>query len=274
MLIDVSSHHFHPNIFISSEHLNLVPSYSSQHFHPIMSISSLHLDLIPSSLTIPSTQKAGYYIAPGTTFYFSAEIMNDKPETRDAAVVIDWEFVPNTTPGSGFKQVHPLWLDIDGACGLRGSEVPVPDNGTAKVFSLDMTPPWKATFSADIISINSHLHDGGLSLLVTKNGSTVCDSVAGYGESEGYVSTSVHEHGALAVIPENGVSKEKRAPAHTVRTPHLSSMNACVLPGTKVQPGDEWSVRANYNMTKYKGMADGNGLAPVMGIGVVYIVKN
>ena len=221
--------------------------------------------------TTASTQKAGYYIAPGSTFYFSAEIMNDKPETRDAALVVDWEFVPNTP---GFKQATPLWLDIDGACGARGSQVPVPDNGAAKVFSLAMTPPWKATISADILMIGSHLHDGGESLQVTKNGATVCDSVAKYGESEGYVSTTIHEHGLLAAVPGSGVSKDKRAPAHTIKTPHLSSMSLCEPLGLKVQPGDEWSVRANYNLTNHKGMAEGSGLAPIMGIGVVYVVKN
>lgn len=210
--------------------------------------------------TISSTQKAGYYIAPDTTLlYFTAELMNDREESRDAAVVLDWEFVPKTP---GFKQASVLWLDIDGACTTRGSEVPVPDNGAAKVFSLSMTPPWKATFSADILFILSHLHDGGETLQTTKNGATVCDSAAKYGESEGYVSTTIHEHGG---------AKEKR---HTVKSPHVSSMNSCFLPKDKILPGDEWTVRANYNMTNHKGNLHGGGLAPVMGISMVYVVKN
>lgn len=205
--------------------------------------------------------------------------MNDKDEARDAAVVIDWEFVPNNAT-TCFKKADTLWLDIDGACTIRGSEVPVPDNGTAKVFSLSMAPPWKPNFSADILVMGSHLHDGGEWMQTTKNGATVCDSVAKYGESEAYISTSVHDHGGSGiagrvVVAEDVVSeKETRAPAHTIKTSHVSSISTCSLPKEKIQPGDEWSVTANYNLTDHKAMGDGADLAPIMGITMVYLVKN
>lgn len=201
-----------------------------------------------------------------------AEIMNDKNEARDATVVMDWEFVPNTP---SFKKADVLWLDIDGPCTTRKSEFPIPDNGAARVFSLS-SPPFKAIFSADILQVISHVHDGGESMQVTKNGATVCDSTAKYGESEGYVATSIHEHGGSGTgtgglaVSEN----EKRAPAHTIKTPHVSSINSCFLLKDKIQPGDEWSIKANYNLTNHKAMAMGSELAPIMGIGLVYIVKN
>lgn len=198
--------------------------------------------------------------------------MNDQDQPRDAVVAIDWEYVPMSAAPE-FKHATPLWLDIDGSCSTRASEVPVPENGNVKVFSLSMTPPWKATFSADtILSVGSHLHDGGDNLLVTRNGVTVCDGVARYGETEGYVSTSVHEHSAIAGGGAGGHGVQQR---HTTRTPHVSSISSCSLVGSqKVQVGDEWSVRANYNLTKYTPASHGDGLAPIMGISMIYVVKN
>lgn len=196
----------------------------------------------------------------------SAELMNDLPEARDAVVAIDWEFV---SASADFKRVTPIWLDIDGACSTRGSEVPVPDNGTAKVFSLTMTPPWTSTFSADILWVMSHLHDGGETLQVTRNGVTVCEGLAKYGESEGFVSTSVHEHGGTSSSRSSGRGIEVR---HTTKTPHLSSVSSCSLLNdqkVQVQVGDEWSVRANYDFNKHMG-----GEGPIMGIAMVYVVKN
>lgn len=198
--------------------------------------------------------------------------MNLAPQPREAVVVIDWEFVPISSAPADFKHATPLWLDIDGACSLRASQVPVPDNGATKIFSLSMTPPWKATFAADtILWVMSHIHDGGENLLVTRNGVTVCDSVAGYGESEGYISTYVHEHGTSAGASTGGGHTSKR---HTTRTPHVSSLSPCSPLGKeKVQVGDEWSVRANYNLNKYTATSEGDELAPIMGISMVYVVK-
>ncbi|KAM7188609.1 hypothetical protein V8F20_010496 [Naviculisporaceae sp. PSN 640] len=224
----------------------------------------------PANICVNGTQKAGYFIAPGSIFHLGTELMNELPQARDAIVVIDWEFVPlssSATTAAEFKHATPLWLDIDGACSLRGSEVPVPTD--KKIFSMSMSPPWKATFAADtILWVMAHIHDGGENLVVTRNGVEVCDAVAGYGESEGYVSMVLHEHVAGA----GGGHMGKR---HTTRTPHVSSLSSCSPVGKeKVQVGDEWSVVANYNLEKYAATSEGDGLAPIMGISMVYVVKN
>ncbi|KAM7199454.1 hypothetical protein V8F33_004481 [Rhypophila sp. PSN 637] len=226
----------------------------------------------PVNICVNGTQKAGYFIAQNSQFHLGAELMNDQTLPRDAVIVLDWEYVPS--PAVDFKHATTLWLDIDGACSPRGSSVPVPDNGTTKVFSLTMTPAWKATFPADtILFVGSHLHDGGDNIIVTRNGEVVCDSVAKYGETDAYVSTSVHEHGTGSSTGAHEVQvMEKR---HTTKTPHVSSISSCSPLGAhKVEVGDEWSVRANYDLGKYKAMGEGGGLAPIMGISMVYVIKN
>ncbi|KAM7224124.1 hypothetical protein V8F06_000597 [Rhypophila decipiens] len=231
----------------------------------------------PVNICVNGTQKAGYSIAPNSQFHLGAELMNDQTLPRDAVIVLDWEYVPSPAAAAAadFKHATPLWLDIDGACSPRGSSVPVPDNGTTKAFSLTMTPAWKATFSADtILLVGSHLHDGGDNIVVTRNGEVVCDSVAKYGETDAYVSTSVHEHGTGGTAGgHEGQVMEKR---HTTKTPHVSSISSCSYPlgAHKVEVGDEWSVRANYDLGKYKAMSEGGGLAPIMGISMLYVIKN
>ncbi|KAK3316258.1 hypothetical protein B0H66DRAFT_560838 [Apodospora peruviana] len=237
-----------------------------------------------ANICVNGTQKAGYHILPtDTTFALVAELMNDKMEARDAVVTIDWEFVPaSSASSSSFKHATPIWLDIDGIC-PGSSEVPVPDGGSSKVFSLSLSPPWTSSFSAEILWVMSHLHDGGETLQVTKNSSpVVCDSVARYGETDAYVVTEVHDHntpseggsGSGHHGGQHGVKRRAAAaPAHTTRMTHISSMSSCALLGKQMNVGDEWTITANYNLTDHAPMTEGDGLAPVMGISIMYVVK-
>ncbi len=51
-------------------------------------------------------------------------------------------------------------------------------------------------------------------------------------------------------------------------------MNSCAPVG-RVEVGDEWGVTANYNLAEHVPLREGDGrLAPIMGINLMYVVKD
>ena len=166
--------------------------------------------------------------------------MNEVPETRDAVVTVEFEYLPAQT--RGVQPVRTVWLDIDGVCDANNAEVPPPTDRTT--FSLAMEDHWTMSLSGEVVSFMNHLHDGGLSLQVIKSGKTVCDSAARYGESAGFVDAKM---------------------------PHISSMSEC--PDLTVQEGEKWWVKARYDFDKHSPMMEGSTPAPVMGIALLYIVE-
>lgn len=164
--------------------------------------------------------------------------MNEVLEARDAFLTIEWEYLPAVP--RGFRPVTIVWLDIAGNCG--GSDLTPPNSTT--MFSFETEEPWTIGpgSAGEVVLTAGHVNDGGVDLQLIRDGEVACDSVAGYGESAGYVDT---------------------------RMMHISSMSECS--GLTVQVGDKWSVKANYDFDKHEPMMEGSNLAPVMGIGVLYI---
>jgi hypothetical protein len=175
-------------------------------------------------------------------FALGLELMNEVKETRDAILTLDWGYI--TGAPADFHPLSIVWLDVDGANGCdEDVKDPLPPKDTMK-FSLEMSNPWTMATSGQVILTGGHLHDGGVDLQVIRNGETVCDSAAEYGESPGYVDAKMM---------------------------HISSMSTCS--NLMVEQGDEWWVRANYDVEKYSLMMEGPTPAPVMGISILYIVQ-
>lgn len=199
---------------------------------------------------------AGYPIETEDTIWLNVELMNEMEESQEASVTIDWVYTSVISPG--LDLVTPIWLDVTGVCGANGSEVRPPDSTT---FALDMNPSWKSTVSGDIVFVGNHLHDGGISLNISKNDKSVCNGLAHYGESPGYLETMSmdhsHHHDTIG-----GMVME-----------HISSITNCSNIGaTKI--GDSWSLTAQYNFTAHPTMMEQDGLpAPVMGIALVYVAN-
>ncbi|KAH8897007.1 hypothetical protein GQ53DRAFT_498502 [Thozetella sp. PMI_491] len=211
----------------------------------------------PVDLTLNGTRKAGYYIKDGDKLSVFTDLMNESNEARDVVLTLEWEFVPSAPPD--FEVAVPIWLDIDGACLPHAAEVPVPKNEAT--FSFVMDPPWTANFSAKTLMVMNHIHDGGSNILVTKNGQTYCDGKAKYGESSGYISGM------------GGMDMSGHSMSHDMGMKHISSISGCSTEEL-IQPGDKWSVKANYNLTEHAPMIEANNVpAPIMGIGVLYVVK-
>ena len=115
--------------------------------------------------------------------------MNESEDARNASITMEWEFVPGIP--ANFLVTQPVWLDITGECGNSEKEVP-----EAPVFEFSSLA-WSPAITGDLIYTVGHLHDGGSKIELFKNGQLICNGVAAYGESEGFlthVGLYGHEH--------------------------------------------------------------------------------
>lgn len=99
------------------------------------------------------------------------ELMNEAQEEQEAFVTMEWEYLPASV--QGFDLVKPIWLDVGGVC----SRADVSVTGKGDVFNLT-TEAWTAGFSSQVLTVMSHLHDGGIHQQLRIGGKTPCDSVA------------------------------------------------------------------------------------------------
>lgn len=196
----------------------------------------------PAKLTPnASTDKSGYHLFSSPEITMLTELMNEHPHPQSAYVSITYEYIPGHP--SEFQSAIPLWLDIGGC---EGSDVPVPDDKTAFAFT---SPSWKASVGGRVTGILSHIHDGGVKIETLRDGKVVCEARPGYGESPGFV-----EEGEMGMA-------------------HISSIKSCYGP-ERIGVGEEWTVRAEYDLERHMPMGDGmGGLEPVMGIAMVYVVE-
>lgn len=168
--------------------------------------------------------------------------MNVKEEEQTVALTITYEYIP-FLPES-FSTASPIWLDIGGC----HSELTVtPDNATFEIGS----PVWVSPTSGRVVTIVSHLHDGGVDLRTQRDGQDVCVSRAEYGD----VSRSENH--------EQGIERS-----------HITKMSECYDVG-RMSIGEKWSVKADYDLEKHAPMLDEHGEPePVMGIALVYVVQD
>ena len=184
-----------------------------------------------------------------------SELMNESPTPQDAVVTITYEYIPS--PPSSFTRVKPVWLDIGGCDTADRAASP----NTTFEYSSD---PWTSNFAGEITCMLGHLHDGGTHLDVLKDNATVCDCIAAYGQTPGYMDSGNANMNMSGTMDMNGTSTSME---------HISSISACT--GGQVNVGDTWSVNAYYNTSEYTPMANTNGsLASVMGISLFYVAVN
>ncbi|CAK7201456.1 hypothetical protein SEUCBS139899_004160 [Sporothrix eucalyptigena] len=228
-----------------------------------------------ADLSLNGTKRAGYYVGKEDIIALVAEIMNmQMGPARKVVVTSTWDYVTaevtNTQPEGMFAAAVPVWLDIDGNCGsyTNGSEVAVPANAT--VFSYSMPAPWSPDAGKDgalrkynVLLSASHLHDGGLQLDISKNGTIVCEGVANYGETPAYISE----------VPGEDMPGMPGMSMGSTELTHISSIHMCSGVGA-TSSDDHWSVTAHYNLTAHPGLETINGNAkPIMGIGIMFLVE-
>ena len=183
--------------------------------------------------------------------------MNADMVNQTAVVTITYEYIPN--PPSSFIKAIPVWLDIGGC---DQSEQPAQANTTFDYVS----PAWTANVSGKITAMLAHLHDGGVNLDILSNNQTVCNDVASYGQSPGFISP---------MDMSMGMNMNMTMPPMNDSTTmsdmfHISSISACS--GQEISTGEQWTIVAHYNTSEYAPMLDTDGgLMPIMGISLFFV---
>jgi hypothetical protein len=174
----------------------------------------------------------GYYLRKEDKFQYLVELMNMNMEDKLVYVTMVYDFIDGPLP-KGWMDVKPVWIDAN-QCGT--SEVrPLKETGS---FTID-SRPWNPNFEGKIIEAMGHLHDGGVDIEIrASNTSALCTATAKYGESPDYFYRGTSMGG-------DKVAKN-----------HISSMGGCRGENLKVKElkrGQSWSVRGNYDFSKYEG---------------------
>jgi hypothetical protein len=160
----------------------------------------------------------GYYVGNGQ-FNMIYDLMTMSTKAETVSFQMKWMWIPASQAGQ-MQKLEPVWFDVD-QCG--DSEVSVPAGQSTKSWTWTVNRPGK------IIGIGGHIHSGGVNVDIRNDttGQTICNSVAGYGESAMYID----HHGE----------------------PWLSSMSVC---GVTKQPnfavpitaGQRVTITGHYNM--------------------------
>jgi hypothetical protein len=183
------------------------------------------------------------------------DLMNMTNAPKQVYITVEFGYAPLSTPG--IRPFTPLWLDVAGC--ISASAVPARPGQKYTLRSM----PIVSQNVGKMLGVGGHLHDGGVNLLVKKNGGVICDSQATYGGKPEYI--------------EGSTSLEMPGMAH------LSEMSRCQgtreAPVTNINLGDSFVIEANYDFTPTgpaQGHDHGGGGAqpvphPVMGIAIAYL---
>jgi stress up-regulated protein Nod 19 len=177
----------------------------------------------------------GYYVGNGSfNLIWDLASMSRERETVSYQVTFLW--MPASEAGD-MTDLEPVWFDVD-QCG--DSNIDLPAGQSTRTWT------WNANRVGDIVGIGGHLHNGGVNIQITNDstGQTICDSVAGYGETPMYVDHHGNEW--------------------------LSSMSTCggaTDPdfASPVASGNRITIRANYDMPE--------AVPDQMGIVVAFVTR-
>ncbi|MBI2692423.1 MAG: hypothetical protein HYX29_10830 [Solirubrobacterales bacterium] len=170
-----------------------------------------------------------------------ADLMNVKASPQTVYIEVEYKWATGADNTSR-TAVRPVWLDADG-CG--DSEFSVPSGLSDK--TLDVTAP----ISGAMVGTAGHLHDDSLNLQVENinRGTDLCVSQPGFGESPGFIDTSL-----------------------PIGRKRISSMTSCYgsplgAPAGWMTQGDTLRLNARY----YAGPEHSQELDSVMGIALAYV---
>ncbi|KAK3360639.1 hypothetical protein B0T25DRAFT_629665 [Lasiosphaeria hispida] len=204
-------------------------------------------------MTVKGTQKAGYYVRKNDTIFLATDAMNIDEKPQTVYLAIDYEYIEGTP--DGFDIVFPVWLDFKGNC-LNESTGAWQGEAFEAKSKTSFTAPW----SANLILMVPHTHDGNTKQEVFLNGTSICQNVPGYGETAEFVS-HVNEHGH---DHDHGSSE------HVL---HVSSISQC-SDVIKTNPRDRFTISSTYSMKEHPAMKDHDGsLEPIMGIEFLHFAR-
>jgi hypothetical protein len=182
----------------------------------------------------------GYPVGAGDQWTLIYDLMNTTAQPRPVSIVVNFSWVPDTTPG--YRAITPVWLDIN-QCG--NSQRP------AQTGQYSYNYTWTAPQNGKLIGIGGHLHDGGADLAVTRGNEWICMIKPSYGGDPAYIEGP----GSLSMPG----------------MPHISSMSRCQgtrdKPVATIRAGDQLILTAYYDSNAHMQM----GTEPIMGIAVGYL---
>lgn len=123
----------------------------------------------------------GYEVGSRDTWNMVVDLMNWATESRTVRIRVTFKYATGTDATSR-TNLTPWWLDVDGCSTDSLIEVPIG-------FS-DTTRDIRAPSAGRVIAIAGHIHDHGVNDELHNNSAgeaLICNSVARYGETEGYV---------------------------------------------------------------------------------------
>jgi len=188
----------------------------------------------------------GYKVNTADRFNLVYELMNENTAAASVYIELNYNFKAGTT--AGMRNVKPVWLDANG-CGV--SEVPA-RTGQYQV----ATNTWTSTVAGPILGTGGHAHDGATNVIIRKNGQPICDSVAKYGETPGYIPPGGGmDHGGGGMDMSMG---------------SISSFKVCYNVG-QTAVGDKFQATSYYDDSQHPQMVHNGKLHSVMSIALVYI---
>ncbi|KAE9980530.1 hypothetical protein EG328_000266 [Venturia inaequalis] len=196
-----------------------------------------------------ANEKVGYKVKKEDKFTYNVDLMNDSMD-KDVVVYVTttYDIIPESP--KDWDEAVPVWFDITNC--LSSEFSPTAKNGT-----FTRTATWTSNLDGEVMDLLSHLHDGGVSLVLKADGETICDSSANYGETPDYINAPT-----AMKIPG---SAEK----------HISSQTTCdpaKMKTRQMKKGQKWEITANYDFDKFTPMLDvGGEMEPVMGLSLMYV---
>jgi hypothetical protein len=200
----------------------------------------------PMDLLDMQSERYGYKLNRGDAMHMLVDLMNLNRTEQSVYLTLDYNYVAGNTPG--FRDAKPVWLDAN-QCGT--SEVPA-RTGQYTV----PARPWTANFAGTFLGGGAHFHDGGTHATIAKNGEVFCTSEAKYGTKPEYMDPE----------PEGGHGGDG---GHAHGGMHISEQTLCEAGGT-IAVGDQLTLTAHYDDTRYPQMVHDGKLHSVMSIAILY----
>jgi hypothetical protein len=196
---------------------------------------------------------AGYQLKKEDEFRLAVDLMNMSMEDKIVYLTVTYEYLDGP-PRAGWMDIKPVWLDID-QCGM--SEVHPPQQSGK--FTLT-SKPWQPNFEGIIGGVGGHVHEGGVNVeILATNETQVCDSVATYAETEGWV----HHAPSRSM---NGMNIAKN---------HINGMTNCWLGEMKIKElkkTQNWIIKGNYDYDRYGGnLEEGGKQAEIMALALMFV---
>jgi hypothetical protein len=198
-----------------------------------------------------SSVNVGYHLRTTDELLFNVELMNMEDKEKWVWLTLNWDYIEGPHPE--FMDGKVVWMSVGpNRCGGNNTNPFGPSNltesqqPTLEKFT-EYSLPWTAPADGWVMGGNGHLHEGGTSTEIFKNGTRICTSVPHYSNT---TSTTL---GGM------GHGRKKRQIKGTEATTntdieHIEKQGGCTFDKPfRIKKGEQMYISANYDFTKHKG---------------------